>query len=178
MPSSRRSRSISPSRSSGELSRVSPSGDEPPVHRGRPGARPAMQEHDRRPLRVARFLPVHHMARIEPQLPGAVGLDRREQGAALRHRRPVYGGARRRGSAERAHQCEVGPEYGTVSYGLVREAAREALDSVFDTLIVCGFAFEPRVNEEALSRFPRLTVLKAAMNNDLHLADSLRSQTN
>ena len=72
----------------------------------------------------------------------------------------------------------IGPEYGTVSYGLVREAAREALESVFDTLIVCGFAFEPRVNEEALGRFPRLLVLKAAMNNDLHLADSLRSQTN
>jgi adenine-specific DNA-methyltransferase len=72
----------------------------------------------------------------------------------------------------------IGPEYGTVSYGLVREAAREALDSVFDTLIVCGFAFEPRVNEETLTRFPRLTVLKAGMNNDLHLADSLRSQTN
>jgi adenine-specific DNA-methyltransferase len=72
----------------------------------------------------------------------------------------------------------IGPEYGTVSYGLVREAAREALDSVFDTLIVCGFAFEPRVNDEALTRFPRLTVLKARMNTDLHLADSLRSQTN
>ena len=72
----------------------------------------------------------------------------------------------------------IGPEYGTVSYGLVREAAREALDSVFDTLIVCGFAFEPKVNEEALTRFPRLNVLKARMNNDLHLADSLRSQTN
>jgi adenine-specific DNA-methyltransferase len=72
----------------------------------------------------------------------------------------------------------IGPEYGTVSYGLVREAAREALDSVFDTLIICGFAFEPKVNEEALTRFPRLTVLKARMNNDLHLADSLRSQTN
>jgi adenine-specific DNA-methyltransferase len=72
----------------------------------------------------------------------------------------------------------IGPEYGTVSYGLVREAAREALDSVFDTLIICGFAFEPKVNEEALTRFPRLTVLKARMNSDLHLADSLRSQTN
>ena len=56
----------------------------------------------------------------------------------------------------------IGPEYGTVSYGLVREAAREALDSVFDTLIICGFAFEPKVNEEALTRFPRLTVLKVA----------------
>jgi adenine-specific DNA-methyltransferase len=65
-----------------------------------------------------------------------------------------------------------------VSYGLVRHAAREALDSAFDTLIICGFAFEARVNQEALTRFPRLTVLKARMNNDLHLADSLRSQTN
>jgi adenine-specific DNA-methyltransferase len=72
----------------------------------------------------------------------------------------------------------IGPEYGTVSYGLVREAAREALDSVFDTLIICGFAFEPKVNEEALTRFPRLTVLKAGMGNDLRLSDSLRSQTN
>jgi adenine-specific DNA-methyltransferase len=72
----------------------------------------------------------------------------------------------------------IGPEYGTVSYGLVREAAREALDSVFDTLIVCGIAFEAKVNDEALTRFPRLAMLKARMNNDLHLADSLRSQTN
>jgi adenine-specific DNA-methyltransferase len=82
------------------------------------------------------------------------------------------------GGRSRRVGVTIGPEYGTVSYGLVREAAREALDSVFDTLIVCGFAFEPKVNEEALTRFPRLTVLKARMNNDLHLADSLRSQTN
>jgi adenine-specific DNA-methyltransferase len=82
------------------------------------------------------------------------------------------------GGRTRRVAVTIGPEYGTVSYGLVREAAREALDSVFDTLIICGFAFEPKVNEEALTRFPRLTVLKARMNNDLHLADSLRSQTN
>jgi adenine-specific DNA-methyltransferase len=82
------------------------------------------------------------------------------------------------GGRSRRVGVTIGPEYGTVSYGLVREAAREALDSVFDTLIICGFAFEPKVNEEALTRFPRLTVLKARMNNDLHLADSLRSQTN
>jgi adenine-specific DNA-methyltransferase len=82
------------------------------------------------------------------------------------------------GGGTRRVAVTIGPEYGTVSYGLVREAAREALDSVFDTLIICGFAFEPKVNEEALTRFPRLTVLKARMNNDLHLADSLRSQTN
>jgi adenine-specific DNA-methyltransferase len=82
------------------------------------------------------------------------------------------------GGRSRRVAVTIGPEYGTVSYGLVREAAREALDSVFDTLIICGFAFEPKVNEEAPTRFPRLAVVKARMNNDLHLADSLRSQTN
>jgi len=82
------------------------------------------------------------------------------------------------GEKTRRVAVAIGPEYGTVSYGMVRDAARAAMDSAFDTLIVCGFAFEAKVNEEALSRFPRLTVLKARMNSDLHLADKLRSQTN
>jgi len=95
-------------------------------------------------------------------------------GGQLIHAKGRYEG----GGRTRRVGVTIGPEYGTVTYGLVRAAAREALDSVFDTLIICGFAFEPKVNEEALTRFPRLTVLKARMNNDLHLADSLRSQTN
>ena len=84
--------------------------------------------------------------------------------------------ARSRG--ERQERRVGGHDRSRIRHRLVRarrEAAREALDSVFDTLIVCGFAFEPKVNEEALTRFPRLTVLKARMNNDLHLADSLKS---
>ncbi|WP_404381644.1 site-specific DNA-methyltransferase [Caenispirillum salinarum] len=69
----------------------------------------------------------------------------------------------------------IGPEYGTVSKGMVRRAAKEAMDSAFHTLIVCGFAFEPQVNEDSLSRFPGLTVLKARMNADLHMSDELRN---
>ena len=78
------------------------------------------------------------------------------------------------GEREKRVAVTFGPEYGSVSYGLVRDAAREAVE-LFDTLIVCGFAFEPRVNEEALARFGRLTVLKARMNNDLHMAEALKA---
>lgn len=77
------------------------------------------------------------------------------------------------GRARRA-AVTIGPEYGTVSWGLVRDAAKEAAE-LFDTLVVCGFAFEPQVNEESLARFGRLTVLKARMNQDLHMAERLRS---
>ena len=58
------------------------------------------------------------------------------------------------GGRSRRVGVTIGPEYGTVSYGLVREAAREALDSVFDTLIVCGFAFEPKVKGGGANPIP------------------------
>ena len=68
----------------------------------------------------------------------------------------------------------IGPEYGTVSWAMVREAAREAVE-LFDTLVVCGFAFEPQVNEEKTSTLGRLTVLKARINQDLHMAGQLKA---
>ena len=77
------------------------------------------------------------------------------------------------GETERRAAVLIGPEYGTVGFSLVRDAARKAAD-FFDTLIVCGFAFAPDVNEERLGRFGGLTVLKAAMNNDLHMAGALK----
>ena len=44
----------------------------------------------------------------------------------------------------------IGPELGTVSPEQVKEAAKEAVRGVgFDLLIVCGFAFDPHVSEEA-----------------------------
>lgn len=73
---------------------------------------------------------------------------------------------------ERRAAITVGPEYGTVSYQLVREAAREAKD-LFDVLVVCGFAFEPHVGDETMS-LGRLVVLKARMNQDLHMAEHLK----
>jgi adenine-specific DNA-methyltransferase len=74
---------------------------------------------------------------------------------------------------EKRAAVAVGPEYDTVGYEFVRRAAREAAD-LFDTLIVCGFAFAPEVDESRLN-FGALTVLKARMNQDLRMGDKLKA---
>jgi adenine-specific DNA-methyltransferase len=71
----------------------------------------------------------------------------------------------------------IGPEHGTVGPQQVKEAAKEAVRGVgFDTLIVCGFAFDPHVAEEA-KRYGKLTVLPAKMNPDLAMGDELLKKT-
>ncbi len=71
----------------------------------------------------------------------------------------------------------IGPEHGTVGPQLVKEAAKEAVLGVgFDLLIVCGFAFDPHVSEEA-KRYGNLTVLPARMNPDLSMGDELLKKT-
>ncbi len=71
----------------------------------------------------------------------------------------------------------VGPEHGTVGPQQVKEAAKEAVQGVgFDVLIVCGFAFDPHVAEEA-KRYGKLTVLPARMNPDLAMGDELLKKT-
>jgi adenine-specific DNA-methyltransferase len=71
----------------------------------------------------------------------------------------------------------IGPELGTVGPEQVKEAAKEALKGVeFDLLIVCGFAFDPHVSEEA-KRYGKLTVLPARMNPDLAMGDELLKKT-
>ena len=80
------------------------------------------------------------------------------------------------GATRRTAVC-IGPEYGTVGPDLVKEAAKEAVKGVgFDLLIVCGFAFDPHVYEEA-KRYGKLTVLMSRMNNDLSLGDDLLKKT-
>jgi adenine-specific DNA-methyltransferase len=77
---------------------------------------------------------------------------------------------------KRAAIC-IGPEHGTVGSLLVKEAAKEAVRGVgFDLLIVCGFAFDPLVNEEN-KRYGKLTVLSARMNPDLAMGDELLEKT-
>src|SRR4051812_23474660 len=56
--------------------------EKPAVHRCSAGARTAMQEQYRRTLPIARLLPIHRMARVEPELAGAVRLDRRGEDGA------------------------------------------------------------------------------------------------
>ncbi|MBI2201655.1 MAG: site-specific DNA-methyltransferase, partial [Armatimonadetes bacterium] len=71
----------------------------------------------------------------------------------------------------------IGPEYGTVGPEQVKEAAKEAVQGVgFDLLIVCGFAFDPHVSEEA-KRYDKLTVLIARMNPDLAMGEELLKKT-
>ena len=71
----------------------------------------------------------------------------------------------------------IGPEHGTVSPELVKEAAKEAVQGVgFDLLVVCGFAFDPHVSEE-IKRYGKLQVLVARMNPDLAMGDELLKKT-
>jgi adenine-specific DNA-methyltransferase len=71
----------------------------------------------------------------------------------------------------------IGPEHGTVGPDLIKEAAKEAVKGVpFDVLIVCGFAFDPHVSEEA-KRYGDLTVLPTKMNPDLAMGDELLKKT-
>jgi adenine-specific DNA-methyltransferase len=80
------------------------------------------------------------------------------------------------GDAKTRHVAvTIGPEYGTVTPQQVKEAAKEAVSGIgFDILIVCGFAFDPHVSEEA-KRYGKLTVLPARMNPDLLIGDTLKN---
>ena len=71
----------------------------------------------------------------------------------------------------------IGPEHGTVSAEMIREAAIEAADGRgFDVLIVCGLAFDPLVGEQA-KKFGRLVVLPTKINPDLTMPDGLLKNT-
>ncbi|MBW4474731.1 MAG: site-specific DNA-methyltransferase [Stenomitos rutilans HA7619-LM2] len=71
----------------------------------------------------------------------------------------------------------IGPEYGTVSSEQIKEAAKEAVKGLgYDLLIVCGFAFDPNVQEES-KRYGKLPVLVTRMNSDLLLGDDLLKKT-
>ena len=57
------------------------------------------------------------------------------------------------------------------------EAAKEAVQGIgYDTLVVCGFAFDPHVSEE-VKRYGSLTVLPVRMNPDLSMGDELLKKT-
>ena len=87
----------------------------------------------------------------------------------------------------------IGPEHGTVSPEMVKDAAREALKGAgFDILVVCGFAFEAYASETAKEFAPsgdgfvaaederkmgRLRVLLTHMNPDLAMSNELLKKT-
>ena len=67
----------------------------------------------------------------------------------------------------------IGPEFGTVSRPDLVQAAREAGDAGFDVLIACAFNYDAHASE--FGKLGRLSVLKARMNADLHMADDLKN---
>jgi len=80
------------------------------------------------------------------------------------------------GKSRRVAVC-IGPEHGTVGPDLVKEAAKEAVQGIgYDLLLVCGFAFDPHVNEEA-KRYGKLTVLPTRINADLQMGDEFLKKT-
>ena len=71
----------------------------------------------------------------------------------------------------------LGPEHGTVGPEQVQNAAKEAVKGIgFDILIVCGFAFDSYVLDDA-KQYGRLMVLPAKMNPDLAMGDELLKKT-
>lgn len=80
------------------------------------------------------------------------------------------------GTGKRVAVC-IGPEHGTVGPELVKAAAKEAVRGVgFDLLVICGFAFDPHVTEEA-KRYGKLSILITRMNPDLAMGDELLKTT-
>ena len=74
---------------------------------------------------------------------------------------------------ERRAGIFIGPEFGTVARADLVAAAREAGDTGFDVVIACDFNYDAHSAEfEKLGRIP---ILKARMNADLHMADTLKT---
>jgi adenine-specific DNA-methyltransferase len=84
--------------------------------------------------------------------------------------------AEQEGTTKRVAVC-IGPEHGTVSPELVKEAAKEAVRGLgFDLLLICGFAFDPHVREEA-KQYGKLNVLVVNMSPEFLMSDDLLKKT-
>ena len=93
------------------------------------------------------------------------------------------------GAPKRVAVC-VGPQYGTVGGGFIKDATKEAIaDSEVDLLAVLAFAFDPQAvgtagglsvsdegfaNVDAERKFGRMPVLLVRMNNDLLMGEDLK----
>ncbi|MGO7097489.1 site-specific DNA-methyltransferase [Rhizobium johnstonii] len=77
------------------------------------------------------------------------------------------------GAVEKRAAILIGPEFGTLTRSQITAAAREASDARFDVLIACAFNFDAQATD--LNRLGPLTILKARMNPDLHMAEDLKN---
>ena len=67
----------------------------------------------------------------------------------------------------------IGPEFGTVQRADLVQAAREAGDAGFDSIIACAFNYEAHATE--LNKLGSIPILKARMNADLHMSEDLKN---
>jgi adenine-specific DNA-methyltransferase len=75
---------------------------------------------------------------------------------------------------ERRVAVSIGSEHGTVTARQIKQAAIEANKGIpYDVLLVCGFAFDPAVHEEA-RRYGAMDVLIVRMNSDLMMGGILK----
>lgn len=82
------------------------------------------------------------------------------------------------GSGQKRVAVCIGPEHGTVTEDLIREAAKEAMQGIgFDLLVVLGFAFDPHVSENT-KNYGRLKIFPARINPDLMMGDLLKKTKN
>ena len=79
------------------------------------------------------------------------------------------------GETERRAGIFIGPEFGTVSRADLSAAAREAGEARFDALIACAFSYD--AHSTSLNRLGALPILKARMNADLHMAETLKNDS-
>ena len=77
------------------------------------------------------------------------------------------------GSKEKRAGIFVGPEFGTMTKPDIVAAARECGDAGFDVLIVCAFSYDAQCT--GLTQLGRISILRAHMNADLHMADDLKN---
>lgn len=77
------------------------------------------------------------------------------------------------GKTERRAAIFIGPEFGTVNRPDLVDAAREAGEAGFDVLVACAFSYDAHASD--LSKLGRVSVLKARMNADLHMAEDLKA---
>ena len=78
-------------------------------------------------------------------------------------------------AVERRAGIFIGPEFGTVTRANLTGAAREAAEAGFDLLIACAFSYDAHATE--LDRVGVINVLKARMNADLHMANTLKEDS-
>jgi len=75
---------------------------------------------------------------------------------------------------ERRVAVSIGSEHGTVTARQIKQAAIEAVKGIpYDLLLICGFAFDPAVHEEA-KRYGAMEVQVVRMNSDLMMGGILK----